>query len=121
MAYAHVWPTSLPQRPLNNYSETSGVMIIRTQPDSGPAKQRRRGQRPDTLSVQFDMSTTQVETLRAFVQDTLRGITRFGFTHPRTLQVVEVRIVPQGDGALYNIGYIMPELWQVSLQLEVLP
>lgn len=121
MAYTYVWPTSLPQRPLSTYSETTGVQIIRTQTDLGPAKQRRRAQRPDTLSVKFDMSTTQVEILREFVQDTIQGVTRFGFTHPRTLEVVEVRIVPQKDGAMYSTSYLLPEYWQVSLELEVLP
>lgn len=121
MAYAYIWPTSLPQIPLSSYSETSGVMVIRTQPDLGPAKQRRRAQRPDTLNVQFDMSTAQCETLRAFIQDTLRGTTRFGFTHPRTQQVVEVRVIPQGGGEMYTTSYLLPDYWQVSLQLEVLP
>ena len=121
MAYTYIWPTSLPQRPLDSYSETTGVMIIRTQPDLGPAKQRRRAQRPDTLNVQFNMSTAQCEILRAFIQDTLRGTTRFGFTHPRTLEVVEVRVVPQGGGEMYTTSYLLPDYWQVSLQLEVLP
>ena len=121
MAYSYIWPTSLPQRPLSDYSETTGVIVIRTQPDLGPAKQRRRAQRPDTLNVQFDMSTAQVEILRSFVQDTLRGTARFGFIHPRTLDVVEVRIVPQNDGIMYNTSYLLPDYWQVSLQLEVLP
>ena len=121
MAYSYIWPSSLPQRPLNNYSETTGVMVIRTQPDLGPAKQRRRAQRPDTMSVKFDMSTTQVETLRAFIQDTLRGTARFGFTHPRTLQIVEVRVVPQSGGEMYTTSYLLPNYWQVSLQLEILP
>jgi hypothetical protein len=107
--------------PLDNYSETTGVLLIRTQPDSGPAKMRRRGVRPDTLSVQYNMSTAQVETLRDFVQNSLQGITRFGYTHPRTGQVVEVRIIPQGDGQLFTTAYILPDYWQVSLQLEVLP
>lgn len=118
---AYTWPGSLPQKPLSNYSETTGVLVIRTQPDVGPAKMRRRGQRPDTLSVQYDMSTAQVETLRAFVQDTLMGTTRFEFPHPRTGSVVEVRIVPQGDGTMFTTSYLLPEYWQVSLQLEVLP
>lgn len=121
MAYTYVWPTSLPQKPLTNYSENTGVLVIRTQPDAGPAKLRRRGQRPDNLSVQYNMSTSQVETLRGFIQDTLRGTTRFGYTHPRTGQVVEVRVVPQSDGAMYTVSYLLPDYWQVSLQLEVLP
>jgi hypothetical protein len=118
---SYVWPPSLPQTPLASYSETSGAIILRTQPDAGPAKMRRRGKRPDTLSVQFDMSTAQVETLRSFLMDTLMGTVRFDFTHPRTLQVVEVRVVPQQDGQLFNLSYLLPEYWQVSLQMEVLP
>lgn len=121
MAYTYIWPPSLPQRPLSSYSESTGVMVIRTQPDLGPAKQRRRASRPDVLNVQFDLSTAQCETLRTFIQDTLRGTTRFGFTHPRTLQIVEVRVVPQGGGEMYTTSYILPDYWQVSLQLEVLP
>jgi hypothetical protein len=121
MAYSYLWPVSLPQKPLTNYSETTGVKIIRTQPDLGPAKQRRRSKRPDVLNLQFNMSTDQVEILRVFVQDTLRGTARFGFTHPRTLSIVEVRIVPQGDGEMYATTYLVPNYWQISLQLEVLP
>lgn len=121
MAYTYIWPTTLPQIPLSNYSETSGVQVIRTSPDLGPAKQRRRAQRPDTLSVQFNMSTAQCELLRAFVQDTLQGVTRFGFTHPRTLTVVEVRIIPESGGSMYTTSYLAPNYWQISMQLEVLP
>jgi hypothetical protein len=121
MAYVYVWPPSLPQKPLTNYSETTGVMVLRTAPDAGPSKQRRRSQRLDTMSVQYNLSTAQVETLRSFIQDTLRGTIRFGFTHPRTNQVVEVRVVPQSDGAMFTTSYVLPELWAVSLQLEILP
>lgn len=121
MAYTYIWPTSLPQMPLDSYSETIGVLTIRTPMDAGPAKMRRRGTKPDKLSVQYNMSTTQVATLRTFVQDTLKGTIRFGYTHPRTGHVVEVRIVPQGDGELFSVSYILPNYWQVSLELEVLP
>lgn len=121
MAYTYIWPTSLPQKPLANYSESTGVIILRTKPDSGPAKQRRRGQRPDILNVQYNMSTTQVETLRSFVEDSLQGTIRFGYPHPRTEQIIEARLIPQSDGALYSISYLLPDYWQVSMQLEVLP
>lgn len=121
MAYSYVWPTTLPQRPLSSYSETSGVLVLRTSPDSGPAKLRRRGQRPDTMDVQFNMSSDQIEILRSFIQDTLQGVTRFGFTHPRTLNIVEVRIIPESGGSMFNTSYIAPDYWQVSLKLEVLP
>lgn len=121
MAYAYIWPVTLPQTPNTNYSETSGVLILRSPMDAGPAKMRRRGSRTDTMLVTFEMSTAQVETLRAFVHDTLKGTARFGFTHPRTHEIVEVRIVPQQDGNLFSIGYILPDYWTISMQLEILP
>lgn len=121
MAYAFIWPVGLPQKPNTDYSESSGTLILRTSMDAGPAKMRRRGARTNTLQVTFEMSTAQVEILRAFSEDDLKGTARFGFTHPRTGEIVEVRIVPQQDGALYSIGYILPDYWRVTMQLEVLP
>ena len=121
MAYTYIWPLTLPQKPNTNYSESSGVLILRTPMEAGPAKMRRRGVRPSPLQLTFDMSTAQVALLETFAKDTLQGITRFGFPHPRTEEIVEVRIIPQGDGALFSINYMMPDRWSVSLQLEVLP
>lgn len=121
MAYAYIWPETLPQTPNTDYSETNGVLVLRTSMDAGPAKMRRRGSRPNTMQVAFEMSTAQVEILRAFVHDTLKGTARFGFTHPRTNEIIEVRIVPQQDNTLFSIGYILPDYWRISMQLEILP
>jgi len=121
MAYTYIWPLTLPQKPNTNYSESSGVLIIRSPMDAGPAKARRRGIRPDPMQLTFDMSSEQVNTLESFVKDTLKGVTRFGFPHPRTEEIVEVRFIPQSDGAIYSIGYLLPNRWSVSFQLEVLP
>lgn len=121
MAYAYVWPPSLPQAPLTDYSETSGALILRTPMDAGPAKLRRRGQRPDTLSVVYGMTRAQLVALAAFVQDTIKGTARFGLPHPRTGATVEVRIVPGQDGELYGTAYGAPDFWRVSLTFEVLP
>lgn len=118
---AYVWPTTLPQNPQDGFSETSGVLIIRTQTDAGPAKMRRKGARTQTMNCTFNMSTAQVSTLETFTQDTLRGTARFDFVHPRTTSVVEVRLVPQQDGQLYSISYITNDYWSVSMQMEVLP
>jgi len=121
MAYAYIWPSTLPQKPKTDYSESSGVLMLRTSMDAGPAKLRRRGQRPDTLNVVYMLSTDQVETLNTFVKDTLKGTTRFGFPHPRLETTVEARIVPQQDGGLYNLSYVLPDLYSASLTLEILP
>lgn len=115
------WPGSLPQNPQENFSETAGVRMLSTSMDAGPAKLRRRGSKGSVMSLSFDMTTAQLSTFETFVQDTLKGTARFGFTHPRKATVVEVRLVPQGDGELYTVNYVMHGHWSVSMQMEVLP
>jgi hypothetical protein len=121
MAYTYVWPPSLPQSPQKGFTETGGVIILRTPTDAGPAKQRRRGEKPQVMQVSFVMTTEQTQTLENFVKNTLRGTARFGFTHPRLNSIVETRIVPQSSGDLYTFTYLAPGYWSVSLQLEILP
>lgn len=121
MAYTYTWPASLPQSPQKGYTESGGVLVVRTPTDSGPAKMRRRGNKPQTLNVQFIMTTTQVSTMETFVKTTIQGTVRFGFPHPRLGTVSEVRIVPQGDGEYYTLTYLAPGYYSVQLQLEILP
>lgn len=121
MAASYTWPPGLPQIPQKGYNEELGVLVVRTPMDMGPAKQRRRGQMPDQLNCSFLMTDTQVATLKTFVEDTIRGVARFYFPHPRTQATVETRIVPQGNGTMYNISYVGPGYYNVSLQLEILP
>lgn len=122
------WPTTLPQVPQKGYTETGGVLILRTPTDAGPAKMRRRGESPQGLNVSFLMSGAQVSSFEDFVKTTLRGVKRFNFPHPRLKSgtppvptSVEVRIVPQGSGDLYTLTYAAPDYWTVSMQLEILP
>lgn len=121
MAIASWITQALPQVPQKGFTESVGVNVLKTSMDSGPAKLRYRGAKPTTLSVQFLMTTTQVSTLESFIINTLKGVKRFNFTHPRTQQVVEVRIVPQQDGQLYTSAYVAPGYWNISLQFEILP
>jgi hypothetical protein len=121
MAYSYIWPVGLPQKPQENYNETGGVIVLRTPMDRGPAKQRRIGKRIQTMQVSFHMTPAQVELLRVFVEDTLRGTARFGFPHPRTNAIVEARIPPQSGGMLYSVNYVMYTVYSVSMDLEILP
>ena len=116
-----IWPSSLPQLPTKNYSEDNGVLILRTPMDAGPAKQRYRGKRASNLQVQYEMSTSQVQELAEFVEDTTMGVKRYQITHPRTGLAVEVRMIPQQDGKLYDITMVSTNVWNVSIGLEVLP
>lgn len=115
-----VWPTSLPQVPQKGYTESLGMNIIRSQTDMGPAKQRRRAVSPNVMDVSFILTTAQSATFESFIMDDLKGVKRFMFNHPRTLQNVEVRVVNQ-SGNLYKLQYLAPGYWTATLQFEILP
>lgn len=117
----YTWPPGLPQSPQKGYSETGGVLLVRTPQDAGPAKMRRRGEKVQDLNISFLMTTAQVTLLETFTKYTLNGTARFNFTHPRTNTQVEVRVVPQGDGELYTLSYTAPGYYTVQLKFEVLP
>ena len=121
MAVNYYWPSTLPQSPQENYQETGGGLVLRSPMDRGPAKMRRLGKRTQTMSLSFYMSKTQVDTLEEFIEDTILGTKRFGFTHPRTQQIVEVRIVPQQDGQMFTLSYITYDWYNVQIEFEVLP
>ena len=116
-----IWPVSLPEYPTVNFTEDSGVNIIRTPMELGIAKQRRRAKRPDSLNLTYEMTSSQISTFSTFVHDTLMGVLRFTTKHPRTQNAIEVRIVPQQDGKLYDLSMIQIGLFNVSFQLEIMP
>lgn len=115
------WHPSLPQSPQKDFTETIGINIIRSNMDSGPAKQRVRSRRPNQLSLSFIMTTSQTQTLESFILTDLKGTKRFDFTHPRTGAAVECRLVPQGDGEFYTLQYRAPGYYQVNLKFEIMP
>ncbi len=115
------WPPSLPKYPEKGFSETGGVLVLRTPMDAGPAKLRYRGKAPSKLNVTYFMTTDQVTALETFVYDILKGVRRFDILHPRKPGVlVEARIVPNGD-TYFTVNYAAPGHWRVQLTLEVLP
>lgn len=115
------WPAGLPQNVRKDYSETSGVLLLSTPMDKGPAKLRRRGVKPTILKVGFYMTDTQIGTLETFLKTTLGGVQRFTFPHPRTGSSVEVRVVPAQGGELYTASFFAPGEFTVDMQLEVMP
>jgi hypothetical protein len=117
------WPTanSFPQVPQKGFTESVGLNIIRSPTDSGPAKMRRRGTVPNTMDLSFILTTAQTTTLETFIKDTLLGVKRFSFPHPRTAATVEARIIPSGDGEFFKLQYLAPGYWNTSLKFEILP
>jgi len=122
MATSIYWPSApFPQSPQKGFTESVGVNVLRSPMDVGPAKMRRRGNKPSVLNVSFILTSAQAATLETFIKSTLLGTKRFNFLHPRTSSTVEVRIIPQGDGEFYKLTYIAPGYWQTDLVFEVLP
>lgn len=123
MSYAYTWPLSLPQAPLmSSYSEATGPCIISTEMSQGPAKLRRLSPLTDPIPVKMNLSSTQLATLNTFVSQTLKGVARFGWTHPRLKTIVEFRFVP-GDGnrLISIIQKLGPDFYLVGFNLEVMP
>lgn len=117
------WPTAnnFPQVPQKGFTESIGVNVIRSPMDAGPSKSRRRSRRPSTMDLSFIMTTAQTQILENFVNNTIFGVNRFTFTHPRLYTLIDVRIVPQSDGEFYKLQYIAPGYWNTSLKFEILP
>ena len=119
---AYTWPTSLPQTPLlGGFAESLNISTLRTPMDNGPAKTRRRSALPTPIQCSFAMTSAQVVTLEDFVKNTLFGVRRFNFTHPRLNTSVEARIVPGRDGKYYDLTPLGGDMWHVSLAMEILP
>lgn len=123
MAYTYTWPTTgnFPQVPQKGFTESVGVNIIRSPMDSGPAKMRRRSNTPNTMDLSFILTTAQTTTLEAWIKNTIKGVARFGFPHPRLGTTVEARIVPGNDGQMFQLKYLAPGYWETSLKFEILP
>ena len=118
------WPASLPQKPLQrNYQENFGSTLVSTQMDKGPDKRRRRSTaRVDTFQVSFIMDTTQVQTFENFVDNDLNGgALSYQWEHPRTGNTRSFRIVPQGQDNIFSLRPLSGKLYEVTMQLEVLP
>ena len=74
MAYTYVWEPTLPQVPQKGFSESIGALILRTPMDAGPAKQRYRGRRSNTMQLTFIMTTQQ--RLKSLVYSSVYSTTK---------------------------------------------
>jgi phage-related protein len=115
------WPSTLPQVPQKGFTESVGINVIRSQTDTGPAKQRRRASRANEMNLSFIMTTAQTQRLEDFIKNDINGVARFQFTHPRLYTTVDVRIVPGGSGEFFTLQYLAPGYWSTSLKFEVMP
>ena len=110
-------PSTLPQHPLSDgYSEVAQDGAIRSAPDSGAAKIRRRFTAIATYyGVRYQLTTTEKGYLDTFYRTTTRGGTlRFDWPHPDGT-TVEARFRSPPKFAALEVDVI------ASVELEVLP
>lgn len=114
------WPATLPQYLLaDGYSEAKGDGRLRSQPDIGPAKVRRRtSAMPGPLRGRMKMSGAQRAILDAFVETTLaNGVLPFTFPDPLTRAPILVRFGDMLPAWTSEGG----DTFVAALDLEVLP
>ena len=115
MADLH-WPTSLPYFDMG-WSMTPSDNILRSQPERGPAKTRRKTSAKTLgFSGTLTLTSSQLDTFTGFVEETIRD-TALPFLYPDYIRNEErlVRITS------YTVTQESRSLYKVDLEMEVLP
>lgn len=112
------WPGTIPNEfEREGYQEGFANNVIKSNVDSGPPKRRRRtSANIKTLQGRIQMTTAETELLETFFYDTVGEANEFDFTHPR--KETTISVVFSEPPTLVQIG---PDLWSVSIKLEVQP
>lgn len=114
------WPADLPQSPLiNGFKDRLPALTVRSQPDVGPAKVRRRftsAVRPMTFN--FLMTSEQLTSFETFFIETLQGgALAFDFVHPRTEETISLRFLQEPP----EPEAVSDDLYRVVCMVERLP
>ena len=103
---------------LDGFVETTPDFVLRTEMDQGPAKVRKR----TTTAVRefqmiFIMSKVQTTIFDDFYLSTINGgADSFDFTHPRTEEMLDLRLVKPPEYQALNAKY-----FRITLKAEALP
>lgn len=113
-----VWPVSLPQVALaKNFSRSPADNTIRTKMSAGPDKVRCRGSAAvQGQPVRYSMTTDQMETLDYFYKTETGGAEEFSWPGPFGDESLMVRFTSPP-----KYTYTGPDLWEASVELEILP
>lgn len=117
------WPSTLPQSLSIGASGKAQDGKLRSQPDTGPAKTRRRFTAV-TVDYSGDMLLygDQLQTFLAFHNTELgMGALQFDWTDPVTDALAKVRIKDYGYSAVAGNENTDKRVWRLSLDIEVLP
>lgn len=115
----HVWPDTLPLEPdADGYEEPYVDNVIRSEVDSGAAKQRPSSTGlQERLSVTFTLTDAQKVAFKNFMRELGGGARPFHYIHPTEGTLIIVQIVSQVSGP----KRISANNWQVSFSLEIVP
>lgn len=116
---AFIWPESLPQwgkAILDGYAEPIGVVIQSIPTDSGFEKTAYIGARARDFVFVATYTDDQKETLRAFFEESIKGVARFEFIRNGVTE--EVTIVSEGT---INPEKVNMNLWRIALVMRVWP
>lgn len=115
------WPAKLPSWPQIGFQEEIKMNILRTPMDKGISKIRTNGVLHTILKLNYFLEDYQVLELENFIYNEIKGTLRFNWTHPRTLQTVEVRIIPISEKAYIDIAYKVDKFFITTITLQVMP
>ncbi len=110
-----VWPASLPQLPqVSGYSEESKENAIRSEPDQGPPKMRRRFTLTYyEIGATVMLDATQIDALQTFYDSTLlAGTLRFTWVNFRSGATASYTF--RGKPKFAPLGGL---IWEASLEL----
>lgn len=120
----NVWPASLPQSFFLGTSIGFADNAIRTEMDTGPAKQRRRfTAAPEPVRTTIRIAESALVVLRDFHDNTCEGGTLpFDWTHPVTDAAQEFRFTAAPSARILAGGDTSAtRVWEVDLALEAIP
>ncbi|MEG3078469.1 hypothetical protein R3F64_01195 [Halomonas sp. 5021] len=117
------WPASLPQSLNIGASRKAQKGMIRSEPDTGPAKTRRRF---TAVSVDYSgdmvLYGSEMQTFLAFHDDELAmGALQFDWTDPVDDSAAKVRIKEYQSEVIGGNEDPARRVWRLSLEIEVLP
>lgn len=112
------WPGTLPNPTVSNYADTPASAFIRTDMDSGTARQRRRfTATPHRLTTSWVMTGTQMAAFKSFFETTINFGTDW-FTMSLDVGIgnaaYDCRFTAPYQATFMGIGN-----WTVSGQIEI--
>jgi hypothetical protein len=118
------FPSTLPKPMRDGYGLSPQNNLVRTDMDSGAARQRRRfSQALDMVQVSWQFDLTQMDAFRAWFKTGCNdGAAWFGVSlargYSQLLEPVQARFVSSGEAA-WAAKLVTNRMWQVTAKLEL--